>query len=85
MLRPKIYFFYLFEHKQTKAKAIDKFVGMLRKNIRLRREYIYNMESEKRNKKKFEQKMQIKNAIMGNSVHPSRPALNIFFPHGFPT
>ena len=30
---------------------------MLRKNIRLRREYLYNMENEKKNKKKYEQKM----------------------------
>ena len=29
---------------------------MLRKNIRLRREYLYNMENEKKNKKKFDDK-----------------------------
>ncbi len=36
---------------------------MLRKNIRLRREYLYNMENEKREKKKYIDKMKIKTAI----------------------
>ncbi len=38
---------------------------MLRKNIRMRREYLYNMENEKKAKKKYEQKMAIKNAMNG--------------------
>jgi len=38
---------------------------MLKKNIRLRREYLYNLENENKAKKKFEDKQKIKNAIMG--------------------
>ena len=33
---------------------------MLRKNIRQRREYLYNIENEKKKKKKYEDKMKVK-------------------------
>ena len=38
---------------------------MIRKNIRLRREYLYNMEHEKKNQLKYKQKMLVKNAMAG--------------------
>ncbi|KAL4461071.1 hypothetical protein ABPG74_016543 [Tetrahymena malaccensis] len=44
---------------------------MLRKNIRMRREYLFNMEQEKKAKQKYEQKIQVKNAIAMNKSIPT--------------
>ena len=37
---------------------------MLRKNIRLRREYLFNRENEKNIQEKYEKKREIKSAIL---------------------
>lgn len=42
---------------------------MLRKNIRLRREYLFHKEQDKDKQAKYDKKIQIKNAIM--SILPS--------------
>ena len=39
---------------------------MLRKNIRLRREYLFNKEGEKKVKEKYEKKISLKNAYESN-------------------
>lgn len=39
---------------------------MLRKNIRMRREYLFNKEQEKTNTDKFDKKLKLKNALLGN-------------------
>jgi hypothetical protein len=42
---------------------------MLRKNIRLRREYLYNKESEKKTADKYEKKLKVKNAMSSKNSH----------------
>lgn len=42
---------------------------MLRKNIRLRREYLFNRENEKNIKEKYEKKREIKSAILRKCTH----------------
>lgn len=42
---------------------------MLRKNIRLRREYLFHKEQEKDKQAKYEKKLQLKNAILCNFIN----------------
>lgn len=54
---------------------------MLRKNIRMRREYLFNKEQEKTNTDKFDKKLKLKNALLGN-IHfsplfiPKKPSMH---------